>query len=269
MLIWTVKVDHPFPEIAVITRSRPEDLNTLNSDLVAELKRGPFPIEQHKHCRAVILTGRGRAFCAWLDLQGFGDPQREEEEGPVLGALPRQRELASVSDQLRRLPQPVIAPANGPAAGGSVAIACAADIRLAINEAVFGASFIKAGYSACDLGISWLLPRIVGVGRAHELMLTARRVDADEAFRIRLVTEILPAGAPIDAAVGVAQSILSSPPVSVELTKQGMWMGVSTPTLHQTAEFENRRQVITAMTTDQQEATAALLGKRSPKYHRR
>jgi enoyl-CoA hydratase/carnithine racemase len=220
-------------------------------------------------CRVVVLTGAGRAFCAGLDLNGYGDPERKERMGTTLATLDRQRELANLTSALHHLRVPVIAAVNGPAAGGGMALVCASDIRIAAPEAVFAVSFIRAGYSACDLGVSWLLPRIVGAGRAHELMLTGRRCDAAEAREIGLVLDVVERESLLPAALAKAEEICLNPPASVELTKEGMWMALETPSLAASIEFENRQQVITALTDDQGEARNAFLGKRAPRYRHR
>ncbi len=130
-------------------------------------------------------------------------------------------------------------------------------------------SFIRAGFSGCDIGTSWLLPRIVGTGRAHELMLTGRRVGADEALRVGLVTDLVPPDELIGVALAKAEEILLNPPLSVELAKQGTCSALEIPSFAASIEFENRQQVLTAMTDDQAEAAAAFLGKRRPDYHDR
>ena len=114
----------------------------------------------------------------------------------------------------------MIAAINGPAAGGGLAFALASDIRIAAADAIFAVSFIRAGYSACDIGTSWLLPRIVGTGRAHELMLTGRRCSADEALQMGLVASVVPPSDLTNAAQAKAEEIMQNPPLSVELTKQ-------------------------------------------------
>ncbi len=261
-----LEVSTPRPGIRLLTLSRSERLNTLDVHLVAALSQALDEVAADRTCRVVVLTGSGRAFCAGLDLNGYGDPEREERLGEPLASLDRQREIAELTRRLHALRQPVIAAVNGPAAGGGLALVCASDIRLAAPSAIFAVSFIRAGYSACDLGVSWLLPRIVGAGRAHELMLTGRRFDAREAERIGLVLDVVPADELIGAALDKAEEIMLNPPASVELTKEGMWLALETPTLGMTIELENRQQVITAMTADQGEASRAFLEKRAPHY---
>ncbi|TSD45268.1 enoyl-CoA hydratase/isomerase family protein [Rhodococcus sp. KBS0724] len=259
----------PTPGVVMLTLTRPDRLNTLNVHLVAALTAALDDIASDKSCRVVIITGAGRAFCAGLDLNGYGDPEREAEEGRPLATFGRQQDIAHLTERINSLPQPVIAAVNGPAAGGGLALVCASDIRIAAPEAVFAVSFITAGYSACDIGVSWLLPRIVGAGNAHELMLTGRRFDASHARSIGLISQIVDSGNLLAEALRIAGEILNNPPVSVEMTKKGMWLALETPTLHATIEFENRQQVITALTEDAAEATTAFLEKRTPTYRRR
>lgn len=264
-----VVVSEPVPGVRQLTLNRPERLNALDVELVAALHGELDAVAADRDCRVVVLTGAGRGFCAGLDLTGYGDPEREERMGTTLAILDRQREIARLTEKLHALPQPVIAAVNGPAAGGGLALVCASDIRIASDSAVFAVSFIRAGFSACDIGVSWLLPRIVGAGAAHELMLTGRRFDSTEAHRIGLLAGVLPGPDLIEAAYAKAGEIMLNPPASVELTKQGMWMALELPSLKSAVEFENRQQVITALTEDQPVAIRAFLDKTRPEYRHR
>ncbi|WP_185995914.1 enoyl-CoA hydratase/isomerase family protein [Nocardioides campestrisoli] len=264
-----VTLGTPADGVRQITLNRPDRLNTMNAALVAGLHRALDEVEVDRDCRVVLLTGAGRAFCAGLDLAGYGDPGREEEMGVPLATLDRQREIARLTQRLHDLPHPVIAAVNGAAAGGGLALVLASDIRIATPEAVFAVSFIRAGYSACDIGVSWLLPRIVGAGRAHELMLTGRRFSAEEAERAGMLADVVPAERLLATALEKAEEIKLNAPASVSLTKQGMWAALEMPTLATAIEFENRQQVITALTQDAAEARAAFLEKRPPSYQHR
>ena len=255
--------------ISRLTLNRPDALNTLTAPLVAELHEVLDAVERDEDCRVVIITGAGRGFCAGLDLKGYGDEDLVEIQGRVQRMMARQQEIAGVTKRLHGLRQPVIAAVNGPAAGAGLALVLASDIRIGARPALFAVSFIRAGFSACDLGTSWLLPRIVGAGRAHELMLTGRRFGSDEALRIGLLTDVVDPDELLPTAVAKAEEIMLNPPLSVELTKRGMWTALETPSFSAVVEFENRQQVLTAMTEDQEEATAAFLGKRPPTYRNR
>jgi enoyl-CoA hydratase/carnithine racemase len=265
----TVRIERPIEGVTLVTLDRPDRLNTMTYELISELGDTLTAISRDDACRVVVLTGAGRGFCAGLDLDGYGDDERTAQQGDARGTLTRQREIASLAEQLHTLRQPVIAAVNGPAAGGGLALVCASDVRIAVEQAIFAVSFIRAGFSACDIGTSWLLPRLVGAGRAHELMLTGRRFDAAEAREIGLITDVVTQDDLVATALAKAELIMLNAPLSVELTKQGMWIALETPSFHAAVEFENRQQIITAMTQDQTEAAAAFIDKRAPVYRYR
>jgi enoyl-CoA hydratase len=252
-----------------ITMSRPESLNAMNYPMVLDFLAVLDEVESCADLRAVILTGAGRAFCAGFDLRGYADDERLAAQGRIRGLLSRQEEIAGLPVRLHQLAVPVIAAVNGPAAGAGLSLATACDIRIAADGAIFSAAFLRAGFTGCDLGSSWLLPRIVGTGRAHELMLTARRFDAAEALAIGLITSVVPAESLLDSALAIATSIKQHPPLSVSLTKKGMWLATETPSLAASIELENRQQVLSALTEDQPEAALSFLEKRAPRYANR
>ncbi|MCW2846990.1 MAG: enoyl-CoA hydratase [Marmoricola sp.] len=264
-----VLVDRGADGVTVVTLNRPDALNTLNDGLVRRLTEVLEAIRQDRDCRVVILTGAGRAFCAGLDLGGYGDDERVESEGLMLRTFDRQRELADLAHRLHELPQPVIAAVNGAAAGGGLGLVCASDVRIGTTTSVFAVAFIRAGFSACDIGVSWLLPRLMGAGRAHELMLTGRKFDSAEALEGGLLARVVEPAELMASARQTAELILANAPASVELTKVGMWIALETPSFRAGVEFENRQQMVAAMSEDRAEATAAFLEKRPPRYQRR
>jgi enoyl-CoA hydratase/carnithine racemase len=264
-----VELSRPIDGVVQVTLNRPDQLNSLTTELVNEFSDVLRGIARDEDVRVVVLTGAGRAFSAGLDLNGYGDDEREHRQGLIRGTLSRQREIAGIAEQLHRLPQPIIAAVNGPAAGAGLAFVCASDIRIAAEGAIFAVSFIRAGFSACDIGTSWLLPRIVGAGRAHELMLTGRRFDAAEAREIGLVTDVVAPDQLLATALAKAEQIMLNAPFGVELTKQGMWVSLETPAFLAAVELENRQQILTALTEDSKESSAAFLQKRPPNYRNR
>jgi enoyl-CoA hydratase/carnithine racemase len=257
------------PGVVQLTLCRPAKLNALTEPLVSRLHSQLRDIAAEPACRVVVLTGAGRGFCAGLDLGGFGTIPGTEEFGRTHQTWATQRAIAALVQEIRRLPQPVIAAVNGPAAGGGLALVCASDIRIAASTAVFSTSFIRVGVSGCDIGTSWLLPRLVGAARAHELMLTSRRFDAAEALRIGLLTDVVePADLPA-AVAAMAGSLLAAPPLSLSLTKQGMWLALEVPSFDAMVEVENRQQVLASATADASEAMASYLARRPAEYHNR
>ena len=143
-----------------------------------------------------------------------------------------------------------------------VALALGCDIRYAAREAVFRAAFINIGVSNCDMGTSWLLPRLIGASRSHELMLTGRRVDAEEALRIGLVADVLDADALGGHALAAAEQIASLAPWGVRLTKRGMWSALEIPSEQTAIEYEDRQQIMATFGNAVPEAVGAFLQKR-------
>src|SRR5688500_1276215 len=169
--------------IDLVTLDRPSSLNSMNNELIGDLHDTLDAISHDRDCRVVILTGEGRGFCAGLDLRGFGEPPHLGDVGAVPAGMTTQQHIAALVPKLRALRQPVIAAVNGPAAGGGFALALASDVRVAATSARFNVAFIRIGLSGCDIGVSWLLPRLVGASAAFELLLTGRLIDAEEALR--------------------------------------------------------------------------------------
>ena len=262
-----VRTTRPRDGVLRIELNRPERLNAMSAGMVEELHGALTQAEFDPECRVVVLTGAGRGFCAGLDLDGYGVPPHAlEQESPVHRTLRVQRHIATLMQRIRRLPQPVIAQVNGPAAGGGLALVLASDLRIASTDAVFAVAFMRIGVTACDMGTSWMLPRLVGAGRAHELMMTARRFGAEEALRIGMLADAVPADE-LEARVETAiDHLLSMPPLSLSLTKQGMWLSLEIPSFDAAVELENRQQVLTTATEDQKEAMAAFREKRPPVY---
>lgn len=251
----------------MLTLNRPWALNAMTSALVTDLHDHLDAIAQEPDTRVVVLTGAGRGFCAGLDLGGYGEAPGPRRDGRPQAGLAVQRHIASLITHLRSIPQPVIAAVNGPAAGGGFALVLGSDIRLASPAARFNAAFIKIGLSACDIGTSWLLPRLVGVARAQELMLTGRVFDAQEALRIGLVVDL--ADDVVAAALDRADLIMANAPFGVALTKEGMWAALEIPALATAIEYENRQQIMATFTEDHREAMQAFMERRPPKFRDR
>jgi enoyl-CoA hydratase/carnithine racemase len=166
--------------------------------------------------------------------------------------------------------KPMIAAVNGPAAGGGLALALACDIRIAAPEARFNVAFVRLGLSGADVGVSWLLPRVVGLGHASEMMLTGRLVEADEALRIGLVNSVAESNdALIDTCLEKAAEIARNSPFGLRLTKQVLELAMDAPSLEAAIALENRNQVLASRTEDMGEAVAAFLQKRDPDFHNR
>jgi len=170
----TILVSNPAPGVTQLTLNRPERLNAMTHELVEELHQSLDTIAADRSCRVVVLTGAGRGFCAGLDLKGAGAPPGAEGMGTAAGGMRSQQHIARLVPHMRATPQPIIAAVNGPASGGGLALALASDVRIAAQSAKFNVAFVRIGLSGCDIGVSWLLPQLIGAGRSHELLLTGR-----------------------------------------------------------------------------------------------
>lgn len=252
--------------IAVLTLNRPARLNALHWDLMRELHAQLDEIKADPSIRLLIVTGAGRGFCSGLDLQR-GDPLGGNDS--ILQVLERQELVANLAIKLRKLPIPVIAAVNGPAAGAGIALALAADIRICTPEAKFSAAFVRIGISACDVGVSYMLPRIVGHGVASEIMLTGKLVGAEQAERIGLVSRVVPNEDLLDSAIEFAGEITRNSPFGVRMTKEVLAFSVDAPSIEAAVEMENRTQVIAVQTEDMKEAVAAFKEKREAKFEYR
>ena len=260
----TVRLDRPTPAVAVITLNRPEQLNAITFELVDELHAALDELDRDNSCRVVVLTGAGRGFCSGLDLKSIGPSSMSAGISGARAGMRSQEHIANLVPHLRRIQQPVIAAINGVAYGGGLALACACDLRIAAESARMCVQFIKVGIGGCDIGISYTLPRLVGVSRAHDLILTARAFDAAEAERIGLVSRVVPDGAVLDAALETAETLCSYTPFGVVMTKQVMWANVDAPNVEAAIHMENRTQILASTTGDVAEAAAAFTERRPP-----
>jgi len=258
--------EQPAPHVRRLTLNRPERLNTMTSELCAALHSAFEEIRRDRSCRAVVLTGAGRGFCAGLDLGGYGRAPGNTGEDESRDRLANQEHMSRLVLAARALPQPVIAAVNGPSAGFGLALALGCDIRFAAQEAVFRVAFVNIGVSNCDMGTSWLLPRLIGASRSHELMLTGRRVDAEEALRIGLVADVVAQEALADRALEAAGQIAELAPWGVRLTKQGMWAALEIPSEQAAIEYEDRQQIMATFGLAPPEAISAFLEKRPAEF---
>jgi enoyl-CoA hydratase len=259
-------VDAPAVHVRRVTLNRPDQLNAMTAELCEALHHELSSIASDRTCRVVVLTGAGRGFCAGLDLHGYGAAPGNSGHDEPRDRLGNQEHMSTLILKLRALPQPVIAAVDGPAAGFGLALSLGCDIRYASREAVFRAAFINIGVSNCDMGTSWLLPRLIGASRSHELMLTGRKVDAAEALRIGLVADVVDTDRLASRALKGAEQIASLAPWGVRLTKRGMWTALEIPSQQAATEYEDRQQIMATFGNALPEAVAAFLEKRPAEF---
>lgn len=236
----TVTITRPQPEIAVMTLDRPDRLNALNFDMVTDLHDALDAIAADAEAKVIVLTGAGRAFCAGLDLKDWGTPPEEGRHPRRPRGVDAQTFMSTLTTHMRDTPQVIVAAVNGPAFGGGFALACAADIRLASPTARFCSAFIRTGLSGTDIGITWLLPRLIGNARAFDLVLTGRDVDADEALLMGIVSKV--ADDVVAMALDYARTMAGYTRSGLWSTKDVLWHNTSVPTLDTALALEIRNQ---------------------------
>jgi len=258
----TLLVEEVEPGVVQVTLNRPDRYNAMTNEMFVELERVALDLGQEDGLRVVVLTGAGKSFCAGYDL---ADAEGLADLGAI-GMLDQQELAARALVAIRSLRVPVIAAVNGPAAGGGLALALQADIRLASPEAKFNAAFVRIGLSAGDLGTSWLLTRLVGPAVASDLSFTGRMVYADEAARIGLVNSVSEPGKLLEDALELAGQILSNTPTGVQLSKRALHANMEVGSYAAALELENRGQALLTRSTDMPEALAAFKEKRRPVF---
>ncbi|HEX7034527.1 MAG TPA: enoyl-CoA hydratase/isomerase family protein [Pseudomonadales bacterium] len=245
-----------------VTLNRPDSLNAMSRTMMLELQDYFGELYTDHSVRVVILRGAGRAFCAGLDLK----EDRSDEGGGVVTGLRVQRRVSEIVMRMRRAPQPVISLIHGAASGGGFALALASDIRIAGPQARMNAAFIRIGLSACDVGVSYFLPRLVGSALASELLLTGRFIDAERAKAVGLVSDVVPDAELAEAGRRIANEILANSPIGVRLTKECLNMSIDAGSLEAVIAMEDRQQILASTTGDMREGVAAFLEKRKPRY---
>lgn len=262
----TLKWEEPGDGVVLLSLHRPERLNAINAQFIDEMHAALARLEQERRHRAVVLTGSGRAFCAGADLKDDATKVEEGDAGRAYEGMRGQTRLAGIIQRMHALPQPIIAAVNGAAAGGGFALTLGADIRYASPEANFHIANARIGLSAGECGISWLLPRLVGLSQTFELMLTGRPFDADEARSIGLVSKLVPAEQLIEEALATAQLIAANSALGVWMSKEVVWANMETSSLGAAIALENRTQVMCALGGDLSEAIDAFREKRPPRF---
>tara|TARA_R110001606_G_scaffold43518_2_gene115201 strand:- start:288 stop:1094 length:807 start_codon:yes stop_codon:yes gene_type:complete len=247
-----------------LTLNRPDSLNAINLKMVEELNDYFGSLYNDGSVRVVVMKGAGRSFCAGLDIKSRHDST--DQAVPFGGGFGFQGYLADVYIKMRRCPQPIISLIHGAACGGGFAFALASDIRIAGQSARMNAAFIKLGLSACDMGVSYFLPRLVGASVASELMLTGRFIHAPRALATGLVSEVVADELLESAAQAYVDEMLDTSPMGLRMTKEGLAMAIDAPSLEAAMVIENRNQLMTSKSPNVAEGMAAFLEKRKPTY---
>jgi len=227
-----------------LTLDRPAQLNALDRQLVAELAAYFESVGRSTATRVVVLRGAGRAFCAGVDLR-----ELQEADALSLQSLwQQQRQISGLIPVMRRIPQPIVSLVHGAACGGGFALALASDIRLAGRSARMNAAFSRIGLSGCDVGVSYLLPRLAGASAAAELLLTGDFIDAQRALALGLVSRVVEDEDLQAAAEPIIASMLRASPLGLQMTKEVLRIAIDAPSLEAAIALEDRTQVLCAAT---------------------
>jgi enoyl-CoA hydratase len=250
-----IRVELRDDRVGVVTFNRPEKLNAMTGDTFADLERALRGLGHRADCGAIVITGAGRAFTAGMDFSTVDFDDDVEE--PIHTAYRNLRHAVGAVVALREIPQPVIAAVRGHAVGGGFSLAAAADIRICSADAQFVAIFLKIGMSVGDIGLSWLLPRLIGAGSASEVFYTAGTIDAATAHRLGLVQRVVED--PLSEAVGLAAEIAGRPSLAVQMSKELLNASIGAGGFREHLELEMRSQVIGLMSPEVLEAARRFL----------
>jgi 2-(1,2-epoxy-1,2-dihydrophenyl)acetyl-CoA isomerase len=244
--------------VATLTLNRPERLNAIDLPLLEDLIETLDRLAADQTVRAIVLAGAGRSFCAGADIGQMVERTPEDWERIVQRYLDPVRRIAAID-------KPVIARLHGDVFGGGLGLAMSCDFRVATASSRFCAPFIKLALAGCDMSAGYFLPRLVGLGRATDLMMTGRTVDADEAVRIGLVTQVV-ADADLDQAIAALSTRLAQGPAgALAATKRAIRRSIDRD-MSSEFDFESFVQIQCLQSDDHREGVAAFREKRRPRF---
>ena len=248
--------------VLTLTLSRPDKLNALTFAVYRELRETFEAIDSEEGVRAVVLTGEGRGFCSGGDAK---DIIAKLFDMDMQGLLEFTRMTGALVASIRKVRRPVIAAVNGTCVGAGAVIAAACDLRVSSDDAVYGYIFPKVGLCGADMGAAYLLPRIVGLGRASELLFFGEIIDANEAFRIGLVNKVVPKSECLSVARSWADKLAAGPAFAHSMTKQ-MLESEHGMELEAAIEAEAQTQAVCMMHPDFRTAHEAWKAKTKPVF---
>ena len=261
-----VEIDSAGPTTRIVRLNRPEVLNALSIDLAVELDNALAEVGADNECRVVILTGTGEAFCSGLDLKDYGIIPNIDGLSVHRIASRSMRIYSQIVLRLRDMPQPVIAAINGAAFGGGFCLTLGCDIRICSDDAIFNATGIVNGLSSVEMGAGWLLPRLIGAAPANDMMLTGRKVSAQDALTQGLVSRVTPKADVLGAAEAMAKDMAEFSHYGLETSKQTLRSELEIGSLRAALDFEDRSQLMAGFTNNLPEAIRAFDGDRDPVY---
>lgn len=248
--------------VATITLNRPERLNALTFEVYAELRDTFRALDTESGVRAIVITGEGRAFCTGGDVNDIIGPLFERDHD---GLLEFTRMTCDLILAIRECRRPVIAALNGTTAGAGAVIASACDVRIASESAKIAFLFTKVGLCGADMGIAWLLPRIIGFGRATELLMTGDFTDAETALRMGLYNRVVPVDEVLGEARKLAEKLARGPSYALGVTKQSLNQEASLD-LASALQAEAEAQAVCMENPNFREAYEAFTAKREAEF---
>ena len=250
---------HADGAVGVITLDRPDNRNSMTPELLDAFAVASAAARADSRVRAVVITGTGSCFSSGADFKST----LQRTEAP---AAPHERSYAMYAPFLSVLDiaVPVIGALNGHTVGGGFGLALVCDLRVGAEHAKYGANFVRLGL-APGMAISYLLPRVIGLPRANELLLTGRLVDGVEAAQLGILNRALPAADVVPHALELARAIAANAPIAVRATKAAIRRGLQLA-VREAADAESYAQAETVATSDSREGIAALLEKREPVF---
>ncbi|HZB91452.1 MAG TPA: enoyl-CoA hydratase [Stellaceae bacterium] len=256
--------------IATVTFNRPDRLNAFNAETETGLRQAMARAAEDEGVRVIILTGAGRGFCAGADMErlsGAADSRGGNipREAPTAFAPEARADFRHRYTYFPAIPKPIIAAVNGPAAGLGLVFACYCDLRFAGSEAIFTTSFARRGLIA-EYGLAWLLPRLVGPGRAADLLYSARRVAADEAERIGLADRVFPQTLFMPRVLDYAAELANAvSPRSLAVMKRQLWAAMLGG-LDEAVTLANEEMRLSFLSADFKEGVAHFVEKRPARF---
>ena len=255
----TVELRDAAPHVKLIELNKPERLNAISFDLVADLHDALDRVAADDDCKVAILTGAGRGFCAGLDLKDWGSTPEPGAHPHYPAGRTGQAFMSNLTQHIRATPQIVIGAVNGAAYGGGFSLALACDLRIAAESARFCSAFIKTGLTGTDIGVTYLLPRLIGAARAFDLIVTGRTVDAAEAERMGIVSRVVPDASLMDEVLEIANTVAGYTSYGLRNTKEVMWHNLDTNNMAAAIALENRNQELGGHSDEVREFMAAYM----------
>lgn len=249
-----------------VTLNRPDALNAMNPEMIEALGSYFRGLADRQDRRIVVLRGKGKAFCAGLDLKNEAERDANAAPPDIAAGLRVQRRIANIYLAMRRCPQPIISLIQGPACGGGFSLAMASDIRIAADSARMNCAYVRIGLGGCDMGSSYFLPRLVGASLAAELILTGKFITADRALSLGLVSRVVPEDELGRTAEEDIRLMLGTSPLGLRLSKEALNINLDAGSLEAAIAIEDRNQILCANAPDFAEGVHAFLERREPQW---